>query len=292
MSSPVPYSKARRRMINRKVVKFATAKGSRVYAPAPGKFSIVNDNVFVETKGGYRHKLVGVEPRNVKVGQTVQAGAWVGRAKGKWVRYKRYNPSGKVVDAMKAVKRDNAKSSPNWLNRAKRVYAKAGSSGDMSSGGGSESKVILHTTESDDSKGTINAVANYCVNKNICYNLLWNVKTGEFVQMYPANVGARSVSNAQNPYLACNRHGRICIQISIVGRAKDRPLKAGKDLKGRRALMQWLDFHGIPRRNITSESRSRSRFVKSGYTNHRSTPGNDHNDLYMTDADWKWLFRP
>ena len=288
MANPTPYSKPRRGTLNRKTVVCKTAKGSRVYAPAGGRVKQTRRGIVIITKSGVKHKINGVKVRKKKLEKKVRAGAWVAKAKGRKIRYKRYGSNGRQWDAMPVALRDNSKKSGNWMSGVTRMPNSAG--GDMSTGGGSERKVVWHTTESDHTRGTINGVARYTTSKLISYHVLWNPWTGEFVQTYGANEAARSLKNA--PGLATNRHGDICIQISIVGRGSDRPLKKGKNLRGRRKLMEWLDGHKIPRDVITSDSRSVSQFVKSGHTNHRSAPGNDHTDFYMTDEDWKWLLRP
>ena len=288
MASPAPYSKPRRGKENNKVVAFTTEKGSRVYAPNGGTLRKVGSDLTVTTSKGVVHKITGAVPRRKWVNKKVAAGAWVGNASGKVIRYSRFTKSGTQVDAMTVATRKNNKKSGTWMPGVKRKPNSGG--GDMSSGGGSECKVVWHTTESGNAKGAIDGVANYVTQRRSAYHLLWNPRTGEIVQMYPSNIAARSLLNARN--IATNRHGKVCIQISIVGKASDRPLKKGRNLLGRRKLMEWFDGHGVPRTNITSSSRSVSQFTKSGHTNHRSAPGNDHTDLYMAKEDWAWLLRP
>lgn len=288
MANPAPYSKPRRSKLNRKTVVCKTAKGSRVYAPAGGVVKATKSGVVVVTKKGVMHRIRNVTVRPKKRGQKVKAGAWIAKANGNRLRYKRIAANGAQWDAMPIAKKDNNKKSGNWMPGVTRMPNSGG--GDMSSAPGSERKVVWHTTESDHKAGVINSVARYTTSKLISYHVLWNPATGEFVQTYPADVAARSLMNA--PGLATNRHGQVCIQISIVGRGSERPLKRGRVLKGRRKLLEWLDGHGIPRDVITSDSRSVSQFTKSGHTNHRSAPGNDHTDFFMTDEDWNWLLRP
>lgn len=288
MASPAPYSKPRRSKLRNKVITFRTRKGSRVYAPVSGILKQKGRSLTLTTKGGWVHKISNTRPVKQRIGEMIQVGERVGTARGRKIRYIRRTKTGGLRDGMPTVTKNNNEKSGNWMPGVKRVRASGG--GDMSTGGGNEVKVVWHTTESSDARGVIDTVAKYVVNKNVAYHILWNPKTGEIVQLYPANVAARALENASN--LATNRHGKLCIQVSIVGKASDRPLKAGKDLKGRRNLMEWFDGHGIPRKAIDSDSRSREMFTRSGHTNHRSAPGNTHTDLYMTKHDWKKLLAP
>jgi hypothetical protein len=274
MASPAPYSKPRRGKKDTKTVAFRTARGSRIYAPNGGIVRKSDSGLTVTTSKGVVHKVTQSVPRKKLVGRRVKAGDYIGNARGTVVRYRRFTRNGNQIDAMSTAKGKNNRKSGAWLPNVKRKPNRGG--GDMSSGGGSERKVVFHTTESGHGKGAINGVANWTTSQGISYHVLWNPWTGEFIQTFPTTVAARSLKNASG--MATNRHGKVCIQVSIVGSASDRPLGGGSPMKGRRKLMQWLDGHGVPRKAIDNRKRSQSSWRQSGYHTHASCPGNDHND--------------
>ena len=281
MASPVPYSEPKRRLLNKNTVKFKTSKGSFVYAPVDGKAYQARDGVIVKSPTGAIHTLTNV--RLTKPGKYI-AGERIGRATGNSVVYSR-RVSGKLEDAMVAVKRNDAPAPKKMFGPAKYV-GHSGEAGVM--GPGNELKVVWHTSESGNDENAINGVASWVKQQQSEYTVAWNPYTGQFVQFMPADVGARSVMNGYT--IPANRHGKICIQVCVIGRADNAPLSKSP-MKGRRELMEWLDSWGIPRVNITSESRSVSQWQKSGHTTHRSAPRpNDHTD--PGPIDWNKLFAP
>jgi hypothetical protein len=154
--------------------------------------------------------------------------------------------------------------------------------------GATSRKVVWHTSESD--PGSIEGVANWVQQQRIQYTLLWDPSTGEVIQLLPADVGARSMMN--DGWWPTNRFGKVCIQICVIGRASNHPLKRGRKLKGRRKLLRWMDSWGVPRKAIQHKwppSRSQYLWKQSGHTTHAAAPGNDHTD--PGDVDWGWLLR-
>jgi len=287
MSSPVIYAKPKRGVVYRNTVNFYKVKGGRVYAPASGKVKQEGKDVVVKQKDGRKHTLTNVKLRKSKSGKSVSSGAWIGKAVKSKVKYKVFGSNGKQKDAMKVVQKKDGKQ-PKWMNVKKVLGATIGEM----NGGGNERKVVWHTTESGNSESAIDGVANYIVSKDISYHILYNPWTGQFRQMYAADVPARSVGNAYNPYMANNRHGEICIQVSIVGKASQKPLDGGSPMKNRRKLMQFLDQWEIPRKNISdTKNHSRSQWVKSGHTTHGSAPDNwDRTD--PGPVNWSKLLAP
>lgn len=281
MSSPVPYSKPQRRLLNKKTLKFKTAPGSYVYAPIHGHLTSKNGLVIIENEKGFNHTLTNVKLS--KRGKVV-AGERIGVATKKFVVYTRYY-RGKIVDAMPAVERNDAPKPKEWMPAAKKDRAN-GEAGVM--GPGNERKAVWHTSESGNDARAIFGVADWVKRQRSEYTIMWNPYTGQLVQLFPADVGARAVMNGFT--IAANRHGKICIQICVIGRAANAPL-VKSPMKGRRELMEWLDSWGIPRENITADNRSVSQWQKSGHTTHRSAPKpNDHTD--PGPVDWKRLFAP
>lgn len=107
MASPVPYSRPKRRLTNKKSLVFKTSKGSYVYAPADGKLVFAKNGVIVRTHSGIQHRLYGVT-KGTKA-KNVVAGQRIGFATGSKVVYYRYHKS-EILDAMPPVKRDDGPS--------------------------------------------------------------------------------------------------------------------------------------------------------------------------------------
>lgn len=281
MASPVPYSTPKRRLLNKKTVKFATAPGSFVYAPADGRLYPAKNGVVIKNENGFLHMLSGVVAS--KPGKYV-AGERIGRARGKSVVYTRRNKTEGIIDAMPIVKRNDNLKPKEWMPGA----TKKPSSGAGDMGPGDERKVVWHTSESPNDSSAIHGVVNWVKQQSSEYTIAWNPYTGQLVQMFPATGGARAVMNGYS--IPANRHGKVCIQVCVIGRAANAPL-VKSPMKGRRELMEWLDSWGIPRRDITSNNRSVDQWTKSGHTTHKSAPKpNDHTD--PGPIDFKKLFAP
>lgn len=281
VASPVPYSTAKRRLLNKKTVKFVTAPGSFVYAPATGKAYQAKGGVVLKDENGKVHAL-----SNVKLSKPgkYSAGERMGKATAKSVTYSK--KSGKAYDdAMLAVKHDNGPAPKKFMPGVKTV-GHNGEAGEM--GPGSERKVVWHTSESGNDSAAIDGVVNWVKQQQSEYTIAWNPYTGQFRQFFPADVGARSVMNGYS--IPANRHGKVCIQVCVIGRAANAPL-VKSPMKGRRELMEWLDSWGVPRKDITNNDRSGPAWMKDGHTTHRSAPRpNDHTD--PGPIDFKKLFAP
>lgn len=295
MPNPIPYRTPIRATSvyrsRRREVKWRGVRGGRVYAPVAGVLSVTRwGRVVVTTDRGHSHRLAGVRPRKRLIGRRVKRGRWIGNAKARTVRYRVVNPRGKPRDALRVTRRGKLwRNPPMWLPGAPRLHAyRAGDWPDMSSEGGDEVKVIWHTTESGRDSQAIWGVARYITREHKSYHVLWNPWTGQFIALYPADVPARSAANGGG--MATNRHGRLAVQVSIVGRAADKPLAGGSPLKGRRRLMQWFDQLGIPR--TQNAVRSVAAFKMSGHTTHAATPGNWHNRTDPGPVDWDRLLAP
>lgn len=278
MSSPVPYSKPRSGLVDRKTTKFRTKKRSFIYAPHSGKIDKIENGVTVTAPNGFKHVLKNVTTFH-KAGTEVVTGERIGHAKGITVRYSRYNREGKKIESMSVAKKTAIAVKPTNYFYAAKTRIPTSQGGVM--GPGTEVKVVWHTSESDHNSG-IGPVADWVQYKGWQYTLLWNPyaenRDERFLQFYPANVGARSLlSDSGYP---TNRHGKKCIQICVIGRAADKPLSKSP-MYGRRELMEWLDYHKIPRKltyNQRKPIRSRENWEKSGHTAHIACPGNDHTD--------------
>jgi hypothetical protein len=71
-------------------------------------------------------------------------------------------------------------------------------------------------------------------------HLVWNPGDGEIVQMVPATRPARTLPGE------VGREGRLCLQIVVVGFARD-PFTRGP-LNGMDGIVRWLDTWRVPRR--------------------------------------------
>lgn len=282
MSSPAPYSKAKRRLVDRLTVRLATAPGSFIYAPHGGVAAVKGRDVVITTSAGWKHILRGVK---LKKKGTVRTGDRIGVATGRRIIYKRLSKSGRVVDALSVCNRDDAPKGPKWMRNVKRMPSK--NWGVM--GPGEERKAVWHTSESGNDSSAVFGVVNWVKKVESEYTIVWNPYTGQLIQIYPAHVGARSVKNGWT--VPANRHGKVCIQICVIGRAANAPLSKSP-MKGRRRLMEWLDSWGIPRVDITRSDRDVHTWTsRSGHTTHRSAPRpNDHTD--PGPIDFKKLFAP
>lgn len=281
MCSPVPYSKPKRRLLNKFVVKFATAPGSFVYSPIHGKVTSVRGVVHIENEKGFFHTLTGVKLNSR--GQ-VRAGDRIGIATGRKVIYTRYFRN-KIIDAMPAVERNDGPKPKKYMPGVRDV-GHHGEAGIM--GPGNERKVVWHTSESGNDDQAIFGVAEWVKSQGSEYTIAWNPYTGQFLQFFPADVGARAVMNGYS--IPANRHGKVCIQVCVIGRGANSPLSKSP-MKGRRRLMEWLDSWGIPREDITNNSRSVDAWTRDGHTTHRSAPKpNDHTD--PGKINFKKLFAP
>lgn len=281
MASPAPYSQPKRRLLNKKTLKFATSPGSFVYAPADGRLYQAKDGVVIKTEGGFLHMLSGV--RAVKPGRYI-AGERIGRARSNKIIYTKRNKKEGIVDAMPVVLRKDAPTPKEWMPGADKKPS--GGAGEM--GPGSEHKVVWHTSESGNDSNSIHGVVSWVKQQSSEYTIVWNPYTGQLVQLFPATGGARAVMNGYT--IAANRHGEVCIQVCVIGRAANAPL-VKSPMKGRRELMEWLDSWGVPRKSLVNNSRSVSQWMKSGHTTHGSAPKpNDHTD--PGPIDFKKLFAP
>lgn len=289
MCSPVPYSRPKSGFLNSLTTKFRTKKGSFIYAPNKGRVIATETGLVLITKNNYRHVLSNVSVINN--GSTAEAGERIGYARGRSVRYKRFSPNNKQIETLSVIERDNNSIKPTDFFHAasKRIPTEKG--GIM--GPGNEVKVVWHTSESDPASG-IGPVADWVQLKKSQYTLIWNPyekdRRKRFLQFYPAGAGARALKNAGT--YATNRHGKLCIQICVIGRKNDAPLSKSP-LYGRRELMEWLDRHGVPRKLTYDQGnplRNRTNWEKSGHTAHVACPGNDHTDPGLINT--RKLFGP
>lgn len=134
--------------------------------------------------------------------------------------------------------------------------------------------VVWHTSESPTSANPSD-VGRYVISRGSEYHLLWNPYTGDMCQLIPASQSARSLRNHDG--WRTNRIGSVRIQVCVIGRAAEAPLVTSP-LKRWNVIRDWLAGWGIPEQDARDWTRSRDGWLKSGHTDHRSAPGNDHHD--------------
>lgn len=166
---------------------------------------------------------------------------------------------------------------PLWLPGATRVPGRYPGRMDGTYG---TKKVVLHTEGVDrgpDGRyGDAAAVARYVADRNIGYHLCYDY-SGRWVQLYPADVGARALrAGAWSP----NRQGVLAIQVCLVG-VVDAADVAKWPMDNWGKFLRWLDDLGVPRESHVDWAdpvRSTRLWRKSGWTSHAHSPHNDHVD--------------
>lgn len=142
-------------------------------------------------------------------------------------------------------------------------------------------KMVVHFTEGHHGRGQAKSIAEYVIREQKNYSIVVDFTVGEFVQIVPADGGARSLLNGGiYQGIGCNRSGAICIQMAICGKTADAEgLMRKARSNGLDQLVQWADSWGIPRVDLSPESGRRpTAWNRSGWTDHYSAPGNDHTD--------------
>ncbi|MDC0759248.1 hemopexin repeat-containing protein [Brevibacillus sp. AG] len=151
---------------------------------------------------------------------------------------------------------------------------------------------VLHTTEGDNLSGAEGEFDS----KRIWPHLVIDPKTLKIVQYIPLNVGARSMGDAGGTLASNSAH---CVQIEIVGRAKDSPNLPPEHLAFIREVMRQVDdLVPIPRRSgrtflneagVNANPGNRMSVqewtVFSGWCGHQHVPGQNHWDPGAIDID-------
>lgn len=162
-----------------------------------------------------------------------------------------------------------------WLPKSRASRSPAIGAGRME-GRGSR-KIVLHTSESD--PGSLQGVVNWVKSRNTGYHLIIDDKLKKAVQLYPFDKAARSLLNGGiNNGVGCNRSGEVCIQICVVGRAKDAPVNSLSPW-AIKLVQDIAESWGVPLVVRRNKGRSVKTWLsKSGIYTHAGAPGNDHTD--------------
>jgi hypothetical protein len=166
-----------------------------------------------------------------------------------------------------------------WLDGAERIPAR-GEVGPMS--GHDVSRMVIHSSESD--PGSIDGVVDWVLQEESEYHLIVDADAdGRMVQMIPFTKNARSMENGGIAGgIGCNRYGRVCIQVCIVGRAKHDPLGKGR-LLGMDRVVEVAESWGIPPvwpAGGRVHRPLRTWLTKSGWYGHGNAPQNSHVDPF------------
>lgn len=165
--------------------------------------------------------------------------------------------------------------------------------GDGSIGGamdtpGNPPRVVHHSTESPAGGRYLESVASYLIRVAAEPQLIYCPVTDRVGQFGPLNQSGRALRNDGSR--RTNREGRVCIQIEVLGRAKD-PWTNGWDPAKKPGWQKILSaarswgvpdvFPAGPPAKYPGPDKPRSRTVwqsKGGHFSHGDVPGNDHGD--------------
>ncbi|MBP2703102.1 hypothetical protein JOL79_04710 [Microbispora sp. RL4-1S] len=111
-------------------------------------------------------------------------------------------------------------------------------------------------------------------------HLVWNPVTGEIVQMLPPSRAAGGLTGGRD------RNGRVCLQIQVVGSARE-PFTDTK-LDGLDEILAWLDSWDVPRRwpagpplpypHSLAAARNPRLWALGGHFGHSQVPGTRDGD--------------
>lgn len=158
-----------------------------------------------------------------------------------------------------------------WLPTAVRMPAKI----DGGSLKGGAPRAVWLTGESDPRIVSARSVAQDLAAHLRPAHLVWDPTNGEVVQMVPLTRAARLLEGE------IGREGRVCVQIMVVGRARE-PFTSTK-LEGLLEIMAWLDAWGVARRwpagpplpspQSYQAARDRRCWARGGHFGHSQVPG-------------------
>lgn len=151
---------------------------------------------------------------------------------------------------------------------------------------GGAPKIVLHTTESS----TVPGYGGFLNIKNVAPHFTLD-RSGVVFQHHPINRAARALRNLAGG-VETNRQGRYCVQIEIVGYAKNGSKLPVKQMASLRALVKWIRSETGVKANYPSKiggefcygykSSCRMKYaywpVFNGVCGHQHVPENTHWD--------------
>lgn len=130
------------------------------------------------------------------------------------------------------------------------------------------------------------AGAKYLVDNRKEVHFTFNVKTGEIVQMLPANRAGRGLKNVKGG-VQTNRRGRVNFQVEVMANSPHwwkELTPAGN--QGLALLMEYFRAWGVPDQWAGKPGNdSDTPNGTSGHTGHNNWVENDHHD-YLSEAPW------
>lgn len=146
---------------------------------------------------------------------------------------------------------------------------------------GGAPRVVWLTLGVDPRAISVTSAAHRLIDEGRPCHLVWNPLTGEIAQLLPIMSAGRMLGtrehlrydpNNPHPMPSVNREGRLCVQIGVLGLAKE-PF-TGYPILNHTAITEWLDSWHIPRRwpagqpvpyRQTERPRSRALWARGGH---------------------------
>jgi len=138
-----------------------------------------------------------------------------------------------------------------WMPGARRIRARA-DGGQMQGGA---PRVVWLTLGVDPRAISVTSAAQRLIDEGRPCHLVWNPLTGEIAQLLPIVSAGRMLGTREHlsydphtphPMPSVNREGRLCVQIGVLGLAKE-PF-TGYPIINHNDITEWLDSWHIPRR--------------------------------------------
>jgi hypothetical protein len=140
---------------------------------------------------------------------------------------------------------------------------------------GGAPRAVWITGETDPRVVSARSVAHDLAQHDRPAHLVWDPTSGDLVQMIPATRAARLLVGETG------REGRVCVQIMVVGRARD-PFNSTR-MAGLATILAWLDSWGVARRwpagpplpcpQSYHSLRDRRPWARGGHFGHSQVPG-------------------
>jgi LysM domain-containing protein len=139
-------------------------------------------------------------------------------------------------------------------------------------------RAVWHTTESATGHTAFNAVARYVRRRRVEPHFLYDPTTDRLAQFGPLNQSARAL--AHDGKTRTNRTGRVCIQVEVLGHARDPFTRHWRPGANFHAMMGAIRSWGVPDRFPIGPPPARGREVdrdvwlhQAGHYGHSNVPG-------------------
>jgi hypothetical protein len=145
---------------------------------------------------------------------------------------------------------------------------------------GGAPRVVWFIWPTDPQRVSAKSVAQRLVQIKRPAHLVWNPVTGQIIQSLPPTRAANGLP------ADLNRHGRVCVQIRVLGSVEE-PFTESK-LDGLDDILAWLDSWEVPRRwpagpplpypNSVAAQGSRRVWARGGHFGNSQVPGTSEGD--------------